>query len=164
MIESYLPLMIEGLVAILLVLTIGYCYVLNRKLKALRMDETALKTSLIELLSATEVAERAIKGLKTTVHECDINLNSRLTEAQKLASNLDDRIKDGGDVVRHIGQIVMAARQASESGLTVNSVPAIRPKSESLESVDDEPSTSGLASTARALATRLEALRRGRAA
>ena len=35
--------MIESLVAVLLLLTIGYCVVLNRRLKRLKADEQALK-------------------------------------------------------------------------------------------------------------------------
>ena len=40
--SDVLGIMIEGLVAILLMLTIGYCMLLNRRLKLLRADEELL--------------------------------------------------------------------------------------------------------------------------
>ena len=73
-----LGLMIESLVAVLLLLTIGFCLVLNRRLKKLKADEQALKGTISELITATEIAERAIAGLKMTVRDCDQNLGDRL--------------------------------------------------------------------------------------
>ena len=55
-------LMIESLVALLLLLTIGYCIALNRRLKRLRADEQSLKATIAELITATEIAERAVSG------------------------------------------------------------------------------------------------------
>ena len=71
-------LIIECLVAVLLLLTISFCIVLNRPLKKLKADEQALKATISELITATEIAERAIAGLKMTVRDCDQNLSERL--------------------------------------------------------------------------------------
>ena len=59
-----LGMAIERLVAILLMLTIGYCMLLNKRLKRLKADEHSLKATIGELITATEIAERAIGGLK----------------------------------------------------------------------------------------------------
>ena len=48
-----LGLVIEGLVAVLLVLTIGYCMLLNKRLKRLKADEQSLKATIGELITAT---------------------------------------------------------------------------------------------------------------
>src|SRR5262249_16862311 len=64
-------LMIESLVAVLLLITIGYCVVLNRRLKRLKGDEQALKATISELITATEIAGRAVAGLKATAQDCD---------------------------------------------------------------------------------------------
>lgn len=77
-----LGLIIELLVAVLLVTTIGYCMVLNSRLKALRADEHLLRATIGELLSATEVAERAIIGLKATTREAETALGQKLRDAQ----------------------------------------------------------------------------------
>ena len=60
-------LAVESLVAVLLMLTIGYCMVLNKRLKRLRADEQSLRATISELITATEIAERAIGGLPLTV-------------------------------------------------------------------------------------------------
>ena len=59
-----IALVIESLVAVLLALTIGYCWLLNRRLLKLRSDESALKATIAELVTATDIAGRAISGLK----------------------------------------------------------------------------------------------------
>ncbi len=57
-----LGIVIESLVAVLLMLTIGYCALLNNRLKRLKADEHSLKATIAELITATEIAERAIGG------------------------------------------------------------------------------------------------------
>jgi len=80
-----LGLLIESVVAVLLLLTITFCIVLNKRLKKLRADEQALKGTISELITATEIAERAIAGLKMTVRDCDQNLGERLRAGEGLA-------------------------------------------------------------------------------
>ena len=55
-------LAIESLVAVLLLLTICYCILLNKRLQRLKADEHSLKATIGELITATEIAERAIGG------------------------------------------------------------------------------------------------------
>jgi hypothetical protein len=79
-----LGLAIESLVAVLLMLTIGYCMLLNSRLKRLKADESSLKATIAELITATEIAERAIGGLKHTVRDVNENLGNQLTSASKI--------------------------------------------------------------------------------
>ena len=51
---------IESLVAILLLMTIGYCMLLNSRLKRLKADEHSLKATIGELITATEIVAWAI--------------------------------------------------------------------------------------------------------
>ena len=62
-------------------LTIGYCMLLNARLKRLKADESSLKATIGELITATEIAERAIGGLKHTVRDVNENLDAQLTAA-----------------------------------------------------------------------------------
>ena len=78
-------LIIESLVAILLLLTIGYCVILNSRLKRLRADEHALKATISELITATEIAGRAVAGLKATAQDADRTLGERLKAAERLS-------------------------------------------------------------------------------
>ena len=59
---STLPIgmIIEGLVAVLLLITIGYCWMLNRRLQRLRADEEVLRATISELMTATEIADTTI--------------------------------------------------------------------------------------------------------
>jgi hypothetical protein len=107
-------MIIESLVAVLLMLTIGYCMMLNRRLKLLRGDEQALRATISELVTATEIAERAIAGLKITARECDIGLGERLTRAERLSGDLDRKLATGKEVVAHLAQIAAASRRADE--------------------------------------------------
>ncbi|MBV8837032.1 MAG: chemotaxis protein [Alphaproteobacteria bacterium] len=102
--------MIESLVAVLLVLTITFCVVLNGRLKKLKADEQALKGTIAELITATEIAERAIAGLKMTVRDCDQNLSDRLRVGEALARELGVKLEGGHEVLRHLAQIALAAR------------------------------------------------------
>jgi hypothetical protein len=105
-----LGLMIESLVAVLLVLTITFCIVLNRRLKKLKADEQALKATISELITATEIAERAIAGLKMTVRDCDQNLSERLRAGESLARELATQLDGGRQVLLQLAQITLAAR------------------------------------------------------
>ncbi|MGB9367946.1 MAG: DUF6468 domain-containing protein, partial [Xanthobacteraceae bacterium] len=105
-----LGLMIESLVAVLLLLTITFCIVLNRRLKKLKADEQALKGTISELITATEIAERAIAGLKMTVRDCDQNLSERLRAGESLARELATQLDGGRHVLLQLAQITLAAR------------------------------------------------------
>jgi Domain of unknown function (DUF6468) len=102
--------MIESLVALLLLLTIGYCVILNNRLKRLKADEQSLKATIAELITATEIAERAVAGLKTTAHECDHTLGERLRTAERCCTDLNRQIKAGDVLIKRLSRIVAAAR------------------------------------------------------
>jgi len=111
---SNLPIgmIIELLVAILLLVTIGYCWILNRRLQRLRADEQTLRATISELMTATEIAERAIIGLKATASEADKSLGGRLLEAEKMSRLLDEQVNEGEKIFTRITQIADAARSA----------------------------------------------------
>jgi Tfp pilus assembly protein PilO len=110
-----LGVVIESLVAVLLVLTIGYCMLLNKRLQRLKADEHSLKATIAELITATEIAERAIGGLKHTVRDVNENLGSQLTAATQMAGQLKSMLAEGDGVIRRLGRIAIAARPLQES-------------------------------------------------
>ncbi len=103
-------MIIESLVAILLMLTIGYCMLLNTRLKRLKADEQSLKATIAELITATEIAERAIGGLKVTVRDCNDNLGARLSSATEISADLDKMLSSGEELLRKLSRIVLAGR------------------------------------------------------
>jgi hypothetical protein len=106
-------LVIESLVAVLLLLTIGYCALLNKRLKRLKADESSMRGIIAELITATEIAERAIGGLKVTVRECDENLGAQLTMGAALSAKLSKQVTAGDEILRRLSQIAMAARPSN---------------------------------------------------
>jgi chromosome segregation ATPase len=105
-----LGIAIEGLVALLLVLTIGYCMQLNKRLKRLKADEQSLKATIAELITATEIAERAIGGLKHTVRDVNENLGAQIESATELSGQLSKQLVQGDAVLQRIARIAGAAR------------------------------------------------------
>jgi hypothetical protein len=101
---------IESLVAILLMLTIGYCMLLNARLKRLKADEHSLKATIAELITATEIAERAIGGLKHAVRDVNENLGNQLTSATEMTAQLKKQLAESDNVVRRLTKIAAAAR------------------------------------------------------
>jgi hypothetical protein len=116
---------IESLVAILLMITIGYCVVLNKRLTRLKADEHALKATISELITATEIAERAIAGLKLTVRECDDNLGDRLRTAERFCAEIDRQLAAGDRVMDRLARIVSATRP--ETALPAPAMPMPAP-------------------------------------
>jgi hypothetical protein len=104
---------IESLVAILLLLTIGYCMLLNTRLKRLKADEHSLKATIAELITATEIAERAIGGLKHTVRDVNENLGDQLASAAQMSQQLKSQLAEGDNVIRRLSRIAIAARPAA---------------------------------------------------
>jgi chromosome segregation ATPase len=107
-------IVIESLVAVLLLLTIGYCILLNSRLKRLKADEHSLKATIGELITATEIAERAIGGLKHTVRDVNENLGNQLTSAAQLSQQLKKQLAEGDNVIRRLARIATAARPSAE--------------------------------------------------
>jgi hypothetical protein len=113
--SHFLGVVIESLVAILLMLTIGYCMLLNKRLKRLKADESSLKATIAELITATEIAERAIGGLKHTVRDVNENLGSQLTTATEMSAQLKLQLSECDGVVRRLSKITLAARPSTSA-------------------------------------------------
>ena len=108
-------LVIESLVAVLLLLTIAYCMMLNSRLKRLKSDEQSLKATIGELITATEIAERAIGGLKHTVRDVNENLGNEIATATELTELLRHQLAAGDSVLERLARIASAARPAQQS-------------------------------------------------
>lgn len=113
--SNSLGLVIESLVALLLLFTIGYCMLLNRRLKLFKADEMSLRTTISELVSATGAAERASAGLKLTVRDCDQGLGERLRAAERLSAELHRQSEVGENLLSRLSRIVLAAQPAQDS-------------------------------------------------
>ena len=136
---------IESLVAILLMLTIGYCMLLNTRLKRLKADEHSLKATIAELITATESAERAIGGLKHTVRDFNENLGEQLTSAGQMSLQLKKQLAEGDSVLRRLTKIAIAARPAPEAEPAAPRVSAAQAVAAAAQAFSDRRRSDGLA-------------------
>ena len=138
-------LIVESLVAALLLLTIGYCMLLNKRLKRLKADEQSLKATIGELITATEIAERAIGGLKLTVRDCDQNLGAQLAMANELSDRLKKQTLAGEEVLHRVSRIALAARPAAQVVDAGEATPAPKSIAAAAKAFADRRRASGLA-------------------
>lgn len=91
-------LVVEGLVSVLLVVTIVYCLIINRKLSALRSDQGKLK-EIVQLLDrSTRNAENVMGELREA--------------ASQTQEDLDDRIEYGQSTLKRLNEAIIEANQA----------------------------------------------------
>jgi uncharacterized protein DUF6468 len=162
--SDLLGMMIEGLVAILLMMTIGYCMLLNKRLKLLRADEDALRATIAELITATEIAERAIAGLKVTAHECETGLGDRLARAEILSAELDRTLADSKHVVGDLSQIAAIGRRVAQKQPIRQHIERAAPSQQPQEAAAPLQDAKAIAAAAQAFAERLRHKAIGRAA
>jgi hypothetical protein len=105
-----LGIVVETLVAILLATTIGYCVILNQKLKRLHSDRGELRQMVADLVQATGLAQSAIKELKATAQEAEAGLESRLSDAETFGVQLANHVSAGQQIMERLARITNAAR------------------------------------------------------
>lgn len=108
-------LIIEGLVALLLLITIGFCIALNRRIRMLRSDEQMLRTVVADLNAATMRAEGAIANLRRAVNESNDALTGQMQGAEATADALRRQVSAGEGVIARIFAITKAAQPPRQS-------------------------------------------------
>jgi hypothetical protein len=124
-----LGMLVEGSVAILLAVTIGYCAILNRRLKRLHSDRETLARMVGDLVQATGLANAAIRELKGTAVEAEAKLGERLAEAAKVEEELHTQVSNGSQLVEKIARITAAAKSQPlpEAAATVIKAEPVKP-------------------------------------
>jgi len=106
--------LIESMVSVLLLMTILYCVRLNNQLRLLKADEQSLRATISELITATEIAERAIAGLKATMRDGEQTLNERLQRSEMVSAEFDRQLAAGGELLGKLIRITGAGKAAEE--------------------------------------------------
>lgn len=96
-------LAIDILVSVLLVVTIGYAAVLNRRLKRLRDEEDVMRATVQELVNSSALADRALKELRTMAETSDAVLKARLMEAETMTGRLDQATERSNTALSRLG-------------------------------------------------------------
>ncbi len=116
---------VEIMVSLLLLMTILYCVRLNRQLRLLKADEQTLRATISELITATEIAERAIAGLKSTMKDGEQNLGERLERMERVTSELDEQLAAGEKLLERLKRIAGAGKGLVEPELPVPDAKAV---------------------------------------
>ena len=106
--------LVESMVSILLLLTILYCVRLNKQIRLLKADEQTLRATIAELITATEIAERAITGLKATMREGEQSLGARLQRAESVTADIERQLAAGEELLARLTRIANAARPPAQ--------------------------------------------------
>ena len=104
--STHYGFLVESMVAILLLLTILYCVRLSNQLRLLKADEQSLRATIAELITATEIAERAIAGLKTTMREGEQSLGQKIERAEAMTADMERDLRAGQDLLARLIRIV----------------------------------------------------------
>lgn len=105
------PLAADGIVSVLLLITICYAIILSRKLNALRADKAALKALVGQLADASASAEAGVAGLRAAAHDIGRTLEKKLEEAESLRDDLAYMIERGGAAADRLEGTIRTRRE-----------------------------------------------------
>ena len=131
-----LGMIVEGSVTILLAVTIGYCVLLNHRLKRLHADRETLAKMVGDLVQATSLANAAVMELKTAALQADTSLQDRIAEAGRCETELAGQVAVGSQLVQKIARITAAAK-TQQGVLALEAVPEV-PKAKTPEPVEPQ--------------------------
>ena len=98
---------------------------------------SSLKATISELITATEIAERAVAGLKTAVRDCDRDIGERLRAAERFSVHVAQQIKAGEDILARLAKIASATQ--AQTGKSDALTPAMLPPAAMLQVETPDP-------------------------
>lgn len=162
-------LILDILIAILLVATISYAVMLNRRLAQLRQDQSELEKLTENFNEATLRAEESIYKLTGSTDEMKRDVQETLKKAEALRDDLNFLIDRAGKSADKLEEEVRAnrkeaaAQQPAYSGKKVkDTVPPPEPKSppkQKMQALDDEDDFKPKTDAERELLKALESVR-----
>lgn len=136
-------------VAVLLVATIGFAFVLNRRLQSMK-DEQAVMGRLISGLNlATAKAQEGIYELRSVAQTTEETLKQKIVEARALADELQLITETGNNLAKRI-ETGLTARKAADMPAPRMTKPRVRPAQDKW-TVEEEETDGDLGSALRAI-------------
>ena len=93
---------VEIFISVLMIATCGYCYVLNRKLQALREGQTELLKTIEQFDSAARRAEQNLNAMQGTGAAMNRDLASATERAHALIDELSVMVNAGDHIAGRI--------------------------------------------------------------
>lgn len=131
-----IDLVLEGLMAVLLIGVIASCFVISRRLGAMRSGQDELRGLIAKLNAAVEQAQQSVLHLKSEGAAAEATLTETITRAQGLADELSliteaadslaGRIESGVDGLRHKQSLAAANDELFEDDVPEDGLAAKR--------------------------------------
>lgn len=131
-------------ILVMLAVMIGYCIVLNRRLKAFRNIKQEMADIINQLNASTSHAQKSIAEFKNVVFEEEKKLAKKLREASEMADELDMINQTGTNLADRIEQGLTGDRKSkqdnarTEENLTTTDKNEISSDRISLSDLDNE--------------------------
>ena len=125
-----LDMMLEVIVCVFLAATIGYCAVIDRRLRAMRDGQDGLRDLVSDLSGATQQAMNAIAHLRQASDATGKALSDEVKRGQALADELSLMVQAGNDIANRLGGIETRRSVASPRTSEPEVIPRIvKPRS-----------------------------------
>lgn len=106
-----MPMIINLVMIFLLLITIGYSFVLNSRLKKIRDARDDLYHIIQRFAEATQKARQSIDSLKKTASELEGKIESHMNRAEELKSDLSFFIKRGDEVASRLEELILSQKK-----------------------------------------------------
>ncbi len=122
-----MPLVLDGVVVVLLVATIGYAVVLNRRIGEMRKWKAEFDRIITSFNQATTRAEAGIQSLKSIANQRGPDLQRSLDKARSLRDDLAYLVERGDTLADRLTESVRSAIPAPRAAeaATAASTPAV---------------------------------------
>ena len=121
-------LILDGVMIVLLLATVFYAFLLNRRLAVLRSDKEALESFIDRFTEATSKADSSIRGMRNTAEQCRSMLGDPLSKAEALRDELLFLIDRADKSAERLAGSQGAGNAGSEaSGAPTAAAPGRRP-------------------------------------
>lgn len=109
-------LLLDGFLLLLMAVLIGYCVVLNRRLKAFNQARLEMAGLVNQLNEATDTARSAIVNLKNDARREEGHLKDEMDRARVLADELEFITRAGSNIADRIERGVVVEKPGNIEG------------------------------------------------
>lgn len=111
-----LEIWLEALVAVLLAVTVVYCYVLNRRLASLRGGQDEMMALMDQFTDATRNAEASVSDLKAASQDVGADLSKKIEAARALSDELAVMTQSGDDLAGRLERAISTRPGGGDTG------------------------------------------------
>lgn len=108
-----IPLVLDGILALMLVVTIFYCVILYRRLAEIRKSDQAMNRLVKDFNAATERAQVGVLSLKTSCKDLGQTMQEKIDEAKLLRDDLGFLTDTGGGLADRLDDLLGNGRIAA---------------------------------------------------